>query len=111
MRTQGTPPEQAGLQNAIHRIVQESLTNALRYAREPRHVLVALDFTGDPLTLEVTDDGRAGPPAESVGSGSGLVGIRERVRLYGGTVDAGPAGDGGWRVRVEIPNEGRGHGG
>ncbi|GAA2939190.1 sensor histidine kinase [Microbacterium luteolum] len=111
MRTQGTPPEQAGLQNAIYRIVQESLTNALRYAREPRHVLVALDFTEEPLTLEVTDDGRAGPPAESVGSGSGLVGIRERVRLYGGTVDAGPAGDGGWRVRVEIPNEGRGHGG
>ncbi|WP_435748509.1 sensor histidine kinase [Microbacterium sp. PMB16] len=106
-RMEGAPPEQAGLQNAIYRIVQESLTNALRYAREPRLVLVALDFRSDTLTIEVTDDGRAGPPAESVGSGSGLLGIRERARLYGGTVDAGPAADGGWRVRVEIPNRGR----
>jgi signal transduction histidine kinase len=105
VRTEGSAPSSPALQNTIHRIVQEALTNALRYAKEPREVLVNLDFRADLLVIEITDDGRQGPPAASVGSGRGLVGIRERARLAGGTVDAGPVPGGGWQVRVEIPEQ------
>lgn len=105
VHTLGTAPTSPALQNTIHRIVQEALTNALRYAREPREVLVTLDFSRPDLVIEVTDDGRPGPAAVSVGSGRGLIGIRERVRLYAGTVEAGPSDDGGWRVHVEIPQQ------
>lgn len=103
VQTLGSPPVSPALQNAIHRIVQEALTNALRYARDPREVRVDLDFTPPGLTIEVVDDGRPGPAAVSVGSGRGLIGIRERARLYAGTVDAGPTDAGGWRVHVRIP--------
>ncbi|WP_288967594.1 sensor histidine kinase [uncultured Microbacterium sp.] len=105
VRTQGAAPSSPALQNTIHRIVQEALTNALRYAKDPREVLVNLDFRGEVLMVEVSDDGRQGPPPASVGSGRGLLGIRERARLAGGTVQAGPAPGGGWRVRVEIPEQ------
>jgi len=105
VRALGTPPSSQGLQNAIYRIVQEALTNALRYAREPHEVLVRLDFTGPELVVEVTDDGRPGPAAASVGSGRGLIGIRERVRLYAGTVEAGQTDAGGWRLHVVIPQQ------
>lgn len=105
VRAEGNAPSSPALQNTIHRIVQEALTNALRYAKDPREVLVDLDFRGDPLVIEVSDDGRQGPPAASVGSGRGLVGIRERARLAGGLVEAGPRPGGGWHVRVEIPEQ------
>ncbi|MFK3678116.1 histidine kinase [Microbacterium sp. NPDC090218] len=105
VRTEGAEPSSPALQNTIHRIVQEALTNALRYAKDPREVQVLLDFRGELLTVEVTDDGRQGPPTASVGSGRGLVGIRERARLAGGTAEAGPTPEGGWRVRVEIPEQ------
>jgi signal transduction histidine kinase len=104
-RTHGEPPASPALQNAVFRIVQEALTNVLRYAAEPRTVSVTLDFREGAVVVAVVDDGRAGPPAESVGSGRGLVGIRERVRLYGGTADAGPIEGGGWRVHVEMPEQ------
>lgn len=106
VRTLGSPPVSPALQNAIHRIVQEALTNALRYAREPREVVVTLDFAGSGLVIDVTDDGQPGPSAASVGSGRGLIGIRERVRLYEGTVDTGAMPAGGWRVRAVIPELG-----
>ncbi|MGH3691938.1 MAG: sensor histidine kinase [Microbacterium sp.] len=105
VRTHGSAPSSPALQNTIHRIVQEALTNVLRYAKDPREVLVDLDFGGDILVIEITDDGRQGPPAVSVGSGRGLVGVRERARLAGGIAEAGPLPGGGWRVRVEIPEQ------
>lgn len=105
VRTHGSAPSSPALQNTIHRIVQEALTNVLRYAKDPREVLLDLDFGGDILVIEVTDDGRQGPPAVSVGSGRGLVGVRERARLAGGIAEAGPLPGGGWRVRVEIPEQ------
>lgn len=105
VQTEGSAPSSPALQNTIHRIVQEALTNALRYAKSPSEVRVLLDFRGDVLVVDVIDDGQPGPPAASVGSGRGLVGIRERARLAGGTVQAGPSPDGGWRVRVEIPEQ------
>ncbi|PRB10616.1 sensor histidine kinase [Microbacterium sp. MYb62] len=105
VHVEGAEPSSPALQNTIHRIVQEALTNALRYAKDPHEVLVTLDFRRDVLVIEVTDDGRQGPPAASVGSGRGLLGVRERARLAGGTAEAGPSPDGGWRVRVEIPEQ------
>ncbi|MEU0159834.1 histidine kinase [Streptomyces sp. NPDC006261] len=91
---------------AAYRIVQESLTNALKHAA-PGPVTVRLDLTGDVLAVEVTSvfGSRTGPTAP--GSGAGLVGMRERVALLGGTWGAGaePDGDGTkiWRVRAELP--------
>ncbi|MBT2428749.1 chitinase [Streptomyces sp. CB00316] len=91
---------------AAYRIVQESLTNALKHAA-PGPVTVRLDLTGAVLAVEVTSvfGSRSGPTAP--GSGAGLVGMRERVALLGGTFRAGaePDGDGTkiWRVRAELP--------
>ncbi|NEE24079.1 two-component sensor histidine kinase, partial [Streptomyces sp. SID7982] len=91
---------------AAYRIVQESLTNALKHAA-PGPVVVRLGRAGEPLTVEVTSvfGSRTGPTAP--GSGAGLVGMRERVALLGGTFGAGaePDGDGVkiWRVRAELP--------
>ncbi|MEU2796066.1 histidine kinase [Streptomyces sp. NPDC007117] len=91
---------------AAYRIVQESLTNALKHAA-PGPVLVRLGRAGELLTVEVTSafGSRAGPTAP--GSGAGLVGMRERVALLGGTFGAGaePGRDGTviWRVRAELP--------
>lgn len=105
----GDPPTDSGVQVAVYRTVQESLTNALRYAREPSRVLVQLDYT-DGITVEVTDDGLNFGPQPSVGTGRGLVGLRERAAVFGGSVEAGPRVDpttgqdgGGWRVRVALP--------
>ncbi len=100
----GTPPTAEGVQVAIFRTVQECLTNALRYARSPSRVLVDIRYsTPDGVVIEVTDDGVSGPAQESVGTGRGLIGIAERAALYGGSVDSGEKPDGGWRVRVTLP--------
>ncbi|MFF4942255.1 sensor histidine kinase [Streptomyces rubiginosohelvolus] len=91
---------------AAYRIVQESLTNALKHAA-PGPVVVRLGRSGELLTVEVTSvfGSRTGPTAP--GSGAGLVGMRERVALLGGTFGTGaePGGDGVkiWRVRAELP--------
>ncbi|MFF8441614.1 sensor histidine kinase [Streptomyces californicus] len=91
---------------AAYRIVQESLTNALKHAA-PGPVAVRLGRSGELLTVEVTSavGSRAGPTAP--GSGAGLVGMRERAALLGGTFGAGaePGGGGAkiWRVRAELP--------
>jgi signal transduction histidine kinase len=105
----GTPPTDSAVQVAVYRAVQESLTNALRYSREPNRVLVQLDYT-DGVVVEVTDDGLNLGPAPSVGTGRGLVGLRERATVFGGSVEAGPRIDpltgqdgGGWRVRLRLP--------
>nr|WP_255430193.1 histidine kinase [Streptomonospora sp. PA3] len=101
---------------AAYRVLQESLTNALRYA-DPMRAEVAVEFRagsvdGDHLVLTVTNpaaaerDG-AGPPGAAVleghGAGAGLTGMRERVLLLGGRFSAGPLGARTWRVRAEIP--------
>jgi signal transduction histidine kinase len=90
-----------GLDLAAYRIVQEGLTNALKHAgRAPTTVTV--DWSAaNALTLEIRDHGHAKPANGT--SGHGLVGMRERVRLYGGELDTGPADGGGWRVRATLP--------
>jgi signal transduction histidine kinase len=116
-RTAGLPirftvtGEPAGLQAqelAMYRIVQESLTNVLRYAENVTKVEVSLVHDGEACTVTVLDDGRRGQsadrPAPALGTGRGIIGMTERAAMLGGTVDAGPAPSGGWRVRAVLPS-------
>ncbi|WP_346180286.1 sensor histidine kinase [Streptomyces osmaniensis] len=86
---------------AAYRIVQEALTNAVRHAGPEPAVRVALYEEMGALRLSVADDGRAAPSAQS--PGYGLVGMRERARSVGGTLDAGPRGEGGFEVSAVLP--------
>jgi signal transduction histidine kinase len=88
---------------SAYRIVQEALTNTLKHA-EATHVGVELRFADDALDIAVRDDGRANG-ALAPGTGSGLVGMRERVTTYGGTLQAGPAPGGGFAVAARFPLE------
>jgi signal transduction histidine kinase len=90
------------LQAAAYRIVQESLSNAAKHAHHAR-TEVRITHAGDALTVEVADDSRNTAPA--VGDGSGLRGMRERAEQLGGSLEAGPAPDRGWRVRARLPVE------
>jgi signal transduction histidine kinase len=95
-----------GVDIAAYRVVQETLTNALRYAPGARTEVV-VDVRDGELVIQVTDDGVADRPAITYqGSGSGLVGLAERLRLYGGTLDACRRLGGGFRVRASVPLEG-----
>ncbi|MFJ4209348.1 sensor histidine kinase [Paenarthrobacter sp. NPDC089675] len=91
----------------VYRIVQESLTNVLRYGRSLSRVDVQVTRNGDLVTIEVLDDGRgtrdAGvDSAGSLGTGQGIAGMRERAGIYAGTVNAGPGKRGGWTVHAEL---------
>jgi signal transduction histidine kinase len=99
----GEPSSDPALQLLIYRAVQESLTNALRYAVRPTRVLVAVRSDEGGTRVEVSDDGLRVNGQAVVGSGRGLIGLRERAALYGGTVDAGPAVGHGWETTVRIP--------
>lgn len=103
LRTEGTPVGlPAGLDLAAFRIVQEALTNVIRHSAA-RSAEVTLGWRADGLTVQVDDPGPAGRGGEAEGSGSGLVGMRERVAAVGGTLEAGPRPDGGFRVRAWLP--------
>jgi signal transduction histidine kinase len=92
---------------AAYRIVQESLTNAIRHAG-PASATVSLGFTGTELAVEIADNGLGSPvAAESSGGGHGLPGMRERAASVGGALDAGPARGGGFRVTARLPLRGR----
>lgn len=97
----GPPPEDVGQQLTIFRVVQEALTNALRYASLASSVSVGIRFGRDSIRILVEDDA---VHSEAVaGSGRGLLGLRERVALYGGTLEAGPRRRGvGWRLAAEF---------
>lgn len=103
LRQTGFPSDDLTLKNATYRIVQESLTNALRYADKPNEVAVRITGNSDTVTITVTDDGRPGPPARSLGSGAGLSAMAERAAALGGTHDAGPRLGGGWETRTVLP--------
>jgi signal transduction histidine kinase len=90
-----------GVELTGYRIVQEALTNVLKHAG-PSSADVRVSNDGDTLSIEVCDDGR-GVNARSDGGGHGLVGMRERVAVYGGVLEVGPRPGGGFRVRAELP--------
>jgi signal transduction histidine kinase len=99
---EGTPATlAAGLDLAAYRIAQEALTNALKYAGGAR-TLLTLRYGAEAIEVEVVDDGK-GQPANGDGSGRGLVGMRERVALYNGRLEAGPRAGGGFRVWARFP--------
>jgi signal transduction histidine kinase len=94
------------VQAAGYRIVQEALTNALRHAGAA-HVCVRIRREGELVRVEVADDGGgAAVNGAGGGSGSGVPGMRERAAALGGTLEAGPAAAGGWRVAAELPVHG-----
>ncbi|WP_405634197.1 sensor histidine kinase [Streptomyces sp. NBC_00056] len=96
-------PPSVGL--SVFRIVQEALTNARKYAGDAR-ARVRLTYAPDGVTVEVSDDGPgAGPAGPGAGSrpGYGLVGMRERAVLHGGTLEAGPLDKGGFQVSARLP--------
>ena len=96
---------------AAYRIVQESLTNVMKYGGPVAFVNVGCTSTD--LDIEVSDDGRAGGAVAAVGDtpGHGLIGMRERVAVYGGEFSAGPRPAGGFRVSARLPLSGtRGNG-
>jgi two-component system sensor histidine kinase DesK len=86
-------------------VVREGVTNVVRHSRATR-VCIAVTRS----TVEVTDDGPASLPRPAGGglltddTGTGLAGLRERLRAVGGTLTVGPDGDGGWRLRAEVPS-------
>jgi signal transduction histidine kinase len=94
-------PQDAAFQLTVYRIVQESLTNVLRYGRDVTRVDVELSRELDTVRIKVTDNGQlAGDGRDAVGSGQGLKGIAERTAIYGGSVYAGPGPHGGWVVHA-----------
>ncbi|KJY38906.1 histidine kinase, partial [Streptomyces sp. NRRL S-495] len=94
----------AAAQLTVHRLVQESLTNVLRHAPQGTRAEVRVSCAPGAVTVEVTDDGRAGGVGRtgSAGSGLGLTGMRERAAAFGGVLEAGPRPGDGWRVFVRL---------
>nr|WP_290056762.1 sensor histidine kinase [Amycolatopsis sp. MEP2-6] len=117
MRTAGVPVEletnelgdlPAGVSLGIYRIVQESLTNTLKHAGRGATASVRVHRTGDLVEVLVSDDGAGRVPqlagsSQRLPGGNGLIGMRERAHVYGGTLDVGPAPSGGWPVRAALP--------
>ena len=98
-------PLSSAIDLSAYRVVQESLTNTIRHAGAAR-ARVTIRYRTDAIDIEVEDDGRTvrGSPSR----GFGLLGMRERVALYGGTVEAGPRTGGGFAVAAHLPTGGRG---
>jgi signal transduction histidine kinase len=94
-------PLPVGVDVFAYRIIQEALTNALKHAG-PVPTTVNLDYDGGILRLEVVDDGGEVRTPALIGSGHGLIGMRERAALYGGTLEAGPREEGGFAVRARL---------
>ncbi|MGW0210170.1 sensor histidine kinase [Streptomyces sp. NPDC003233] len=100
---EGEPPQlPPGADLAAFRIVQEALTNVVRHSGS-RHARVRFAHDGEALRLRIDDDGPA-TGADAGGSGNGLAGMRERAAALGGTIEAGPRADGGFRVLAVLPS-------
>ncbi len=109
-------PLPPGMDLAAYRVVQEALTNVIKHAGQTR-TTVTLDYRDNALVIKVADDGRPdtpaaggprpgpGSPGPMPGTGRGLIGLRERVLLYGGELDTGRRPGGGWLVQARIPRD------
>lgn len=100
----------AAVELSAHRIVQEALTNVLKHAGNDAHVTVAVTAGTDEVLVDVRDDGGGTgsrrPPVD-VTAGHGIIGMHERAALLGGSLAAGPTGDGGFRVTARLPTRPR----
>jgi signal transduction histidine kinase len=100
---EGVPAEVPGaVALSVFRVVQESLTNVLKHAEGAR-ATVWIGHDRERLTVRIDDDGGSGQPPGAWGGGQGLIGMRERVDIFGGSLEAGPRPDGGYRVQAELP--------
>jgi signal transduction histidine kinase len=90
---------------ALYRLAQESITNALRHARRATRIHVTVSGDDDCVRLTVGDDGDAGAFDPRSASGFGLIGMAERAKLLGGTLEAGPNRNGGWTVQAVLPRD------
>lgn len=92
---------------SVYRIAQEALTNVLKHSGPAARAEVLLRYESDALSLEVVDDGRGGThetiSAEKITGGHGLVGMRERAAMFGGSLVAGPCEDGGFHAVARLP--------
>jgi signal transduction histidine kinase len=101
LKIEGEPVElPAGIDLTAYRLVQEGLTNAMKHAQAQRAEVV-IRYGDDDVEVSVTDDGLGGGDGD--GGGHGLVGMRERVSVYGGELEAGPRAGGGFRLRARLP--------
>jgi signal transduction histidine kinase len=101
VRVEGDPrPLPPGIDLSAYRIVQEGLTNALKHAG-PARAEVVVGYDEREVRLQVSDDGRGHDP--SANGGHGLMGMRERVALFGGELDAGPRPQGGFALTARLP--------
>jgi signal transduction histidine kinase len=89
-----------GIEISAYRIVQEGLTNALKHAHAT-HAEVALQYAPEHLRIDVSDNGQGAVSRN--GNGHGLIGIRERVKLYGGDMSTASPGDGGFTLSADLP--------
>ncbi len=101
-------PAPAGVDLSAYRIIQEALTNVVRHAGTGAVCVVNLCYTDADLVIRVTDDGGlpaglGAPGIAAAGTGHGIIGMRERVHLCGGTFDAGPLPGGGFEVTAALP--------
>jgi signal transduction histidine kinase len=103
LHREGEPsPLPRAIDLSAYRIIQEGLTNALKHAQASQ-ADVTLRYGPDELELEIRDDGRGA--SDTDGLGHGLVGVRERVKIYGGEMSSGPANGGGFVLRTRLPLE------
>ncbi|MEV4161729.1 sensor histidine kinase [Nonomuraea dietziae] len=103
LRVTGVPQElPEGEQLAVYRLVQEALTNTLKHGGPGARALVEMEYGVHELVVRVTDDGR-GAAAPRSPDGHGLLGMRERVSMYGGAVQAAPRPGGGFEVLARLP--------
>ncbi|GAA4259428.1 sensor histidine kinase [Dactylosporangium darangshiense] len=99
----GTPvPLPPGIDLAAYRVVQEALTNTVKHA-SGAHVRIVVEHLPAAVRIRVTDDGGSAGPSANAGNGRGLIGLRERIAVYGGTLDNGPLPAGGYQVLATIP--------
>jgi signal transduction histidine kinase len=106
VQVRGEPiPLPPALDLSAYRIVQEGLTNTLKHGHA-QEAVVEVTYGGDDLEIVVTDDGTG--PSGGTDGGHGLVGIHERVRLFGGDMSVGPSAAGGFRLRARLPVDGGG---
>ena len=104
LRIEGEPTQlPPGVDLTAYRLVQEGLTNAIKHARATRADVV-VRYGDDEVEISVMDDGAGG--GDGGGSGHGLVGMRERVSVYGGELEAGPRAGGGYALRARLPKQG-----
>jgi signal transduction histidine kinase len=99
----GAGPLPPATARVVYRIAQEGLTNARKHAPDAPTTVSVHCTEGGNVTVTVHNEPTASPPMDLPGSGSGLVGLAERLRLVGGSIHNGPTADGGWQLRAAIP--------